>query len=68
MRFTVNGTDYLITDNQGRGFRITERGLYIHDNFVAFRALGEYQDELDRVAAEMEEAASQEYWAERGYL
>ena len=68
MRFTHNGTKYLITDNQGRGFRITERGLYIHDNVAAFRALGEYQDELDRVAAEMDEVASQAHWAQFGSL
>ena len=68
MRFTVNGQKYMITDNQGRGFRITERGLYIHDNVAAFRALGEYQDGLDRVTAEMDEAAADAHWAQYGSL
>ena len=48
MRFTYNGTKYMITDDGNAGYRFTGRGVIVEDTFAAFRAWRQH-DEDERV-------------------
>ena len=37
MRFTHNGTNYMITDDSNAGYRITERGAVVEDTAAVIR-------------------------------